>query len=114
MDDVHHCPWCKSPQPIRDCLYCPSYRLRIKMEQDKSQRLRQELERIQSLEWDLDMKTKECQRLHKKYVDVVHYFYDLKELYVTQDKVIQQLKKEKIEHLGKFLLSFLFKQSDDS
>ena len=114
MDEVYLCSYCKYPQPRRDCLYCPAGRLREKLKDDNINYLEKELLRLKEVDYQIDFLRNECQLLKKQLEEVLKELHDLKKDYSNQKQVLQKLQKEKIESIGKVLITFMFNQSDDS
>ena len=54
--EVRLCPYCRSPQPRRDCEYCPTYRLLLQKKDESMKSLRQEVYRLKDVVYELDGK----------------------------------------------------------
>ena len=115
MDETQHlCPYCKYPQPRRDCLYCPAGRLREQLKDNNIDYLQKELLRLKDVDYEVDFQRNECRHLKKQLEEVLKELHDLKKDYSDQKRIIKKLQKEKIEAIGKVLVTFMFNQSDDS
>ena len=112
--EVFLCPYCRSPQPRRDCIYCPPYRLRIKMKDNTIESLRKELLRFQDLASDVHFLRYECESYREQCKQVQKELDDTKKRYSDQQKIIKEIQKDKIETIAKVLIAFMFKSSDDS
>ena len=100
------CVYCRSPQPRRRCKYCPSHRDSLKMKGDVIRELQLKLLGFQELQ------LKHC-RLESQHKRLLQQFDQLKDVYYNQIVLIEKLKTIAIENIGKRLISFLFKQSEE-
>ena len=104
-DRQRYCVMCSTP--YRDvCQHCPSHRRALEMQANTIRELRLELLGHQELQLEHYRLKNQHQRLRKE-------FTELNDVYINQIRLIHALKKTAIENIGKNLISFLFKQSED-
>ena len=112
--EVRLCPYCRSPQPRRDCIYCPPYRLTIRHKDDTIKRLWKELLRLQDEAYDVHFLRNECERYKKQVKQDQKELEDLWKRCSDQQKIIKEIQNDKIETIAKVLVAFMFKLSDDN
>ena len=113
MDPEYICPMCQTPQPPRDCLHCPAYRLTIKeLKENNIDFLQKEVWRLEEVEYEIDFLRSECEHYKKLFKRVQKEHHDLEKDLSHQKQVIKKMQKEKIEAIGKVLITFMYNQSD--
>ena len=104
-DRQRYCVVCSTP--YRDvCQHCPSHRRALEMQANTIRELRLELLGHQELQLKHFRLKNQHQRLRQEHDK-------LNDVYINQIELIYVLKKNTIENIGKRLISFLFKQSED-
>ena len=102
---------------LRHCRNCFSLRQQVEDKQKYIVQLQEELNKTYAVGFEDMLQAeryfKENKNLTKKLNKAVKHLVELTNFIVTQEKTIKKLKKEKIQDLGKVLITFMFKQSAD-
>ena len=100
------CPMCSTKLPDWECSYCPSHRLKIKMQKTQLDVQETKILKLRDLQLENERLRRGHQRLHQKHEE-------LRVVYYNQIGLISLLKKSAIKNIGKKLISFLSQQSKD-